>query len=71
MKFHVNFWCLKDKKLTQQEKNLVLRKKPEIWSWRKIYSIDLLFLVVLHDAPMLFWNDSVKNTCFGKTCFSR
>ena len=46
MKFHVKFWCLKDKKVTRQGKNLILGKKPKIWSWQKIYSIDLLFLVV-------------------------
>ena len=30
MKFHTNFWFLKDKKLIQPEKILIFEKKPEI-----------------------------------------
>ena len=30
MKFHTNFWFLKDKKLIQLGKILILGKKPEI-----------------------------------------
>ena len=30
MKFHTNFWFLKDKKLIQPEKIIIFEKKPEI-----------------------------------------
>ena len=30
MKFHINFWFLKDKKVIQPGKNLIFGKKPEI-----------------------------------------
>ena len=30
MKFHINFWFLKDKKVIQPGKNLIFRKKPKI-----------------------------------------
>ena len=30
MRFHIKFWFLKDKKVTQPGKSLILGKKPEI-----------------------------------------
>ena len=33
MKFHINFWFLKDKKVIQLEKIIIFGKKPEIF-WR-------------------------------------
>ena len=31
MKFHINFWFLKDKKVIQLEKIIIFGKKPEIF----------------------------------------
>ena len=57
IKFHTNFWILKDKKVMQPGKSLIFGKKPEaslkvglFGVGKKICFIDVLFLS-LHDAP--------------------
>ena len=56
MKFYTNVWFLKDKKLIQPGKNLIFRKRPEIFlkvgllELAKICSTDVLFSG-LDDAP--------------------
>ena len=56
IKFHANFWFLKDIKVIQPRKNIIFGKKPEIslkvglLGLAKICYIDVLFSG-LHDAP--------------------
>ena len=58
MKFHTNFWFLKDKKVIQPGKNLIFGKKPEIslkgrlLELAKKFSVDVLFSG-LRNAPYL------------------
>ena len=67
MKFHINFWFLKDKKVIQPGKNLIFRKKPKISLKLGHFSIGKKIVPFL-DKPMHHscFYDSAKTACFGK-----
>ena len=74
MKFHINVWFVKDKKVTQLGKNSIFGKEHGI-------SLKIGFFEVLKKFIRLmcyFWvymmqhrclYDWVKTGCFGKICF--
>ena len=77
IKLPMKFWCLKGKKVPQPGKNIILGKDPEtsskvsvLWSWQKVYSIDVLlfWVYVMHHSSLY---DSTKTACFAKMSFSR
>ena len=75
MKIHTNFWFLKDKKVIQPGKNIILGKKPKIslkvglfGVGKKCFRLMCYFWVYMMHHSCLY--DSVKTACFGKISFS-
>ena len=76
IKLPMKFWCLKDKKVSQPEKNIILEKDPEISSkvvffgvCRKFIPLMCYFQVYVMHHSCLY--DSAKSACFAKMSFSR
>ena len=75
VKLYIKFWFLKDKKVTQPGKNLVLGKKPEIsiklgffgFGYMFIPLIGYFWVCMIHHTCLY---DSAKTACFGKISFS-
>ena len=74
MKFHINFWFLKDKKVSQ-EKYLISGKKPEISLKVGLFGVGKKFaaFVSFHFPVYMMHHsclyDSAETACFGKTSF--
>ena len=76
IKLPMKFWCLKDKKVPQPGKNIILGKDPEITSkvvffgvGRKFIPLVCYFRVYVMHHSCLY--DSAKTACFAKMSFSR
>ena len=75
IKFHTNFWILKDKKVMQPGKSLIFGKKPETSLEVGLFGVGKKFVLLMS----YFWvymmhhsclYDSAKIACFGKISFS-
>ena len=51
MKFHTNFWFLKNKKVIQQGKILILGKKPEISLRVWLFGVGKKFVSLMQGLP--------------------
>ena len=51
MKFHTNFWFLKDKKVIQPGKTLILGKKPEISLKVQLFGFGKKFVPLMKGFP--------------------
>ena len=51
MKFHTNFWFLKDKKVIQPEKNFIFGKKPEISLRVWLFGVGKKMVPLMQDFP--------------------
>ena len=75
MKFHKNFWFLKNKKVIQPGKNLMFEKKPEISLKVGLFGVGIKFfpLVPFHFPVYMMHHsclyDSTETACFGKIYF--
>ena len=75
MKFHTNFWFVKDKKVIQPRKNFIfgkiawnILKSRTFWVGRKLVSLMCYFLVYMMHHSSLY--GSSNTACFGKISFS-
>ena len=74
LKFHVKLWFLKDKKVRQPGKKLILGKKPEtllkvlLELEKKFISLMCYFWVYMMHHSCLY--DSSKAACFVKISFT-
>ena len=69
IRVHIKFWFLKDKKVTQPEKNTYIWEKPEISLEVGLFGKKLIPLIcyfwfyMMHHSCLYY---SAKTACFGK-----